>query len=220
VRVAKGLVAGEDGAVRCWWAGQDPLYRRYHDAEWGRPVRDDRRLFEKICLEGFQSGLSWLIILRKREAFRAAFADFDFPAVAGFRETDINALLNDAGIVRHRGKIESTINNARRAVELAKEFGSLARYFWQYEPDDAERPKRLTQAALMNMATTPASIALSKDLKKRGWTYVGPTTVQAMMQAVGLVNDHVEGCHARAPVQALRERFRRPRPPHASTRRR
>ena len=213
MRVAKGLLAGEDGAVRCWWAGQDPLYRRYHDAEWGRPVRDDRRLFEKICLEGFQSGLSWLIILRKREAFRAAFADFDFHAVARFGQADVNALLNDVGIVRHRGKIESTINNARRAVKLAAEFGSLARYFWQYEPAESQRPKRLTQAVLMKLTTTPESIALSKDLKKRGWTFVGATTVQAMMQAVGLVNDHIEGCDAREAVEAARARFRRPRLP-------
>jgi len=192
-----GLVRGDDGVTRCWWAGEDPLYRKYHDEEWGRPVRDDRRLFEKICLEGFQSGLSWLTILRKRENFRAAFADFDFRAVARFKAADVKRLLADAGIVRHRGKIESTINNAKRAMELTQEFGSLAAYFWQYEPDPSERPKRFTYAVLTKMATTPTAVRLSKDLKRRGWTFVGPTTVYAMMQAVGLVNDHLEGCDSR-----------------------
>ena len=204
-----GLTTGSDGRVRCFWAGDDALYQQYHDGEWGRPVRDDRRLFEKICLEGFQSGLSWLIILRKRENFRNTFAGFDFHAVARFGAKDVSRLLGDAGIVRHRGKIESTINNARRAVELEAEFGSLSRYFWQWEPEE-ERPERMTYATLMTMAKTPSSVALSKDLKKRGWSFVGPTTVYAMMQAVGLVNDHLDGCHVREAVESARSRFRRP----------
>jgi DNA-3-methyladenine glycosylase I len=211
VTTRDGLTTGDDGIVRCFWAGDDPLYRKYHDDEWGRPVRDDKRLFEKICLEGFQSGLSWLTILRKRDNFRAAFADFDFRAVAKFGARDVKRLLNDAGIVRHRGKIESTINNAKRAVELAGEFGSLSKYVWQYEPPEADRPKRFTLDRLKQTSTTPASVALSKDLKKRGWTFVGPTTVYAMMQAVGLVNDHLEGCAARAGAESARSAFKRPR---------
>jgi DNA-3-methyladenine glycosylase I len=186
---------------RCWWCGADPVYTRYHDEEWGVPVTDDRRLFEKICLEGFQSGLSWLTILRKRDNFRAAFAGFDFEHVARFTARDVTRLLRDQGIVRHRGKIESTINNAKRAVELQRERGSLASYFWEWQPDPATRPRRITMAALKQMATTPASTALSKDLKKRGWTFVGPTTVYAFMQAMGLVNDHVDGCFRRAEIE-------------------
>ena len=209
VTANNGLISGDDGMARCWWAGDDPLYCKYHDEEWGRPVRDDRRLFEKICLEGFQSGLSWLTILRKRENFRAAFADFDYRAVARFGAADVKRLLNDAGIVRHRGKIESTINNAKRAEELAAECRSLVQYFWNWEPPENDRPRRVTRAALTTMSTTPISIALSKDLKKRGWTFVGPTTVYAMMQAVGLVNDHLVGCGARAEIERARARFRR-----------
>ena len=196
---------------RCWWVGADALYQRYHDEEWGRPVGDDVRLFEKICLEGFQSGLSWLTILRKRENFRAAFAGFDFERVARYTPREVSRLLADAGIVRHRGKIESTINNARRAVALRDEFGSLSAYFWRWEPEPGSRPRRVTRAALTRMATTPESTALSRDLKARGWTFVGPTTVYAFMQAMGLVNDHVEGCPQRADIQAARERFARPR---------
>jgi len=210
-RLAPGLVLGEDGRARCWWGGSTPDYALYHDREWGRPVVDDHRLFEKICLEGFQSGLSWLTILRKRENFRRAFADFDFEKVAKFGARDVRRLLGDAGIVRHRGKIESTIGNARRALELVDEKGSLAAYFWSFEPEAAARPRRLTRAALGKMATTPASIALSKDLRRRGWTFVGPTTVYAFMQAMGLVNDHLEGCAARGEAEARRARFRRPR---------
>ena len=179
---------------RCWWCGTDPLYVRYHDEEWGRPVTDDRRLFEKICLEGFQAGLSWLTILRKRENFREAFAGFEIDRVARFTAQDVGRLLKNAGIVRHRGKIESTINNARRARELRRECGSLADYFWKWQPDARTRPERITREALRGMATTPESIALSKDLRARGWTFVGPTTVYAFMQAMGLVNDHVEEC--------------------------
>lgn len=210
-RLASGLVRGEDGFIRCWWGGSTPDYSAYHDREWGRPVVDDHRLFEKICLEGFQSGLSWLTILRKRENFRRAFAGFDFTKVARFGARDVKRLLGDAGIVRHRGKIESTIQNARRAVELVEERGSLAAYFWSFEPGASARPRRVTRGALGKMATTPESIALSKDLKKRSWTFVGPTTVYAFMQAMGLVNDHLEGCHVRAEAEKHRGRFRRPR---------
>ncbi len=160
-------------------------------------MHDDVRLFEKICLEGFQSGLSWLTILRKRENFRSAFSAFDFERVARFDGRKVKRLLGDAGIVRHRGKIESTINNAKCALELRDEFGSLEAYFWQHVPPKKERPKRMRHAALMKLAKTPTSTALSKDLKKRGWTFVGPTTVYAFMQAMGMVNDHLEGCYAR-----------------------
>lgn len=205
-----GLVRHDDGLSRCWWAGTDPLYLNYHDEEWGRPVTNDSRLFEKICLEGFQAGLSWLTILRKREAFRRAFADFDMSRVARFGARDIARLLGDAGIVRHRGKIESAINNARRAEALVDEFGSLAAYIWQWEPDAKSRPRRITRAALMDLAVTPESKALSKDLKKRGWTFVGPTTCYAFMQAMGLVNDHVDDCFARAEIETARTRFTRP----------
>jgi DNA-3-methyladenine glycosylase I len=195
---------------RCWWPGEDPLYVRYHDEEWGRPVADDRRLFEKICLEGFQAGLSWITILRKRQHFRDAFAGFDPAAVARFTSRDINRLLKNTGIVRHRGKIESAISNARRALALVEERGSLAAYFWSWEPDPGDRPARVSRAALMRMSTTPASMALSKDLKMRGWTFVGPTTVYAFMQAMGLVNDHIHDCGVRADIERLRGRFKRP----------
>ncbi len=199
-----GLITGEDGRQRCFWYGGLEDYRRYHDEEWGRPVTDDRRLFEKICLEGFQSGLSWLTILRKRDNFRAAFAGFDFHRVARFDDDDIARCLADAGIVRHRGKIVSTINNAGRAMELEAEFGSLSRYFWSFEPDPQERPACMDYATLRANPTSPTSVRLSKDLKKRGWTFVGPTTVYAFMQAMGLVNDHIEGCCCREAVEALR----------------
>ena len=182
---------------RCWWCGTDPLYVRYHDAEWGRPVTNDRRLYEKVCLEGFQSGLSWLTILRKRDNFRAAFHDFDIDRVARFTTRDVERLLKNEGIIRHRGKIESTINNAKRARELRDEAGSLSAYFWRWQPEPSSRPRRITRDVLMTMATTPESTALSKDLRKRGWTFVGPTTMYAFMQAVGLVNDHVETCDFR-----------------------
>jgi DNA-3-methyladenine glycosylase I len=205
-----GLREGSDGVVRCFWAGDQDDYRRYHDEEWGRPVKDDRRLFEKICLEGFQSGLSWLTILRKRENFRAAFAGFDFCQVAEFGEADVERLLQDAGIVRHRGKIESTINNARRAKELVAEAGSLAAWFWQFEPSQAQRPELLDHATLVTLGKTETSTLISKELKKRGWSFVGPTTVYAFMQAMGLVNDHIEGCHFRQSVEAQRAAFDRP----------
>jgi DNA-3-methyladenine glycosylase I len=196
----KGLFEAEDGMLRCAWCRASEAYRRYHDHEWGFPVIDDRRLFEKLCLEGFQAGLSWLTILNKREAFRRAFADFDADRVAHFGEPDVARLLADAGIVRHRGKIESTINNARRVLELRQEFGSLAAYAWRFEPGPRGRPRRMTLAALQALGTSAQSVAMSKDLRRRGWSFVGPTTVYAFMQAMGLVNDHLEGCHVRALV--------------------
>ena len=188
---------------RCFWVSQDPLYIAYHDGEWGRPVTDDTRLFEKICLEGFQSGLSWLTILKKRENFRAAFDGFDFARVALYGEADVARLLADSGIVRHRGKIGSSINNAQRALELVQEAGSLSAFFWRYVPPADERPARNTKDALMAMGQTPTSTRLSKDLKKRGWSFVGPTTCYAFMQAMGLVNDHEEGCFCYEPVEAM-----------------
>jgi DNA-3-methyladenine glycosylase I len=203
----EGLSRGEDGVVRCWWGDSAPEYRAYHDSEWGFPVADDRRLFEKLCLEGFQSGLSWLTILRKREGFRRAFAGFDFERVARFGPRDVERLLADAAIVRHRGKIEATINNARRATELAEAEGSLTAYVWRFEPDASTRPKRMTRADLLELAATPESRAMAKDLKRRGWRFVGPTTVYAFMQAMGLVNDHLDGCDARAPAERARAAF-------------
>ncbi len=205
-----GLTTGADGLCRCWWSGTDPLYQSYHDKEWGRPVTDEIRLFEKICLEGFQSGLSWLTILRKRENFRAAFSGFDFNIVARYTEDDVERLVQDAGIIRHRGKIRSTINNANRALDLKKEYGSITKYFWQWEPKAHQRPASLDHATLITLGKTPESLALSKDLKKRGWSFVGPTTVYAFMQAMGMVNDHVEGCHCRAPIETQRAKFSRP----------
>ena len=194
----KGLFQADDGLLRCFWCQASASYQHYHDHEWGFPVSDDRRLFEKLCLEGFQAGLSWLTILNKREAFRRAFEQFDAGRVARFGERDVARLLGDAGIVRHRGKIESTINNAQRVLELREEFGSLSAYAWRFEPASRSRPKRMTLAALKKLGTAPESTAMSKDLKKRGWTFVGPTTVYAFMQAMGLVNDHLDGCYARA----------------------
>jgi DNA-3-methyladenine glycosylase I len=210
-RLAKGLRLGEDGLVRCAWPGDDPLYSSYHDKEWGFPQGNDRRLFEKLCLEGFQSGLSWLTILRKRESFRKAFHDFDIQSVARFGARDVEQLLRDPGIVRHRGKIESAINNAKRAAELEREHGSLARFFWSFEPSAASRPRKLTWSTLSAMSQTTASVAMSKALKQRGWSFVGPTTAYAFMQAMGLVNDHLDGCAFRTHAEQARARFRRPR---------
>ena len=184
------LVIGEDGVPRCWWGAEPEIYRKYHDDEWGRAVADDNRLFEKICLEGFQAGLSWLTILRKRESFRAGFAGFDPATVSGFGEEDVERLLADAGIVRHQGKIRSTINNGARALELIQQRGSLSNYFWSWAGPEEPPPTEI-------QAVTEVSTALSKDLKKRGWSFVGPTTVYAFMQAMGLVNDHLDGCHVR-----------------------
>lgn len=203
-----GILVGEDGVARCWWAGSDPRYRAYHDDEWGFPVADDVRLYEKLCLEGFQAGLSWLTILRKREAFRAAFAGFDWRVVAGYGERDVERLLGDAGIVRHRGKIEAAIGNARRMVELVEREGSLARFVWSFEPP--RRRAGLDRAGLAALASTPESRALAKELKARGWRFVGPTTVYAFMQSMGLVDDHLLGCDARARVEAARDAFARP----------
>ena len=201
----EGLFAAvEDSLPRCFWCQASPAYRHYHDQEWGYPVTDDRRLFEKLCLEGFQAGLSWLTILNKREAFRAGFAHFDADQVAGFGEAEIKRLLADAGIVRHRGKIESTINNAHRVIELRREFGSLAAYAWRHEPALSSRPPVMTLPALRALTQSAQSLAMSKDLKKRGWTFVGPTTVYAFMQAMGLVNDHLQGCHVREAALAAR----------------
>ena len=188
----EGLRLGADGKARCAWCGEDALYTAYHDEEWGRPTTDDRYLFEKLCLEGFQSGLSWITILRKRENFRRAFAEFDAEALVRFGETDIRRLLADAGIVRHRGKIESVLNNARRVLELRAEAGSLHAFVRPFAP--APRPARLDWATLRTIPRSPESTALSKALRQRGWSFVGPTTVYAFMQAVGLVDDHVAGC--------------------------
>ena len=205
-----GLRAGADGVTRCWWPGDDSLYQAYHDGEWALPHANDVRTFEKMCLEGFQAGLSWLTVLRKRENFRRAFKGFDPAAVARFNERSVERLLRDAGIIRHRGKIESAINNARCTLKLIEERGSLAAYFWDFEPPVRERPRRLTYAALIKMTDTPSSRALSKDLRKRGFTFVGPTTMYAHMQAMGLVNDHLEGCAFRRPVEEARAAFVRP----------
>lgn len=188
-----GVVEGADGVTRCWWSNGDALYERYHDTEWGRPITDDRRLFEKICLEGFQSGLSWLTILRKRENFRSAFRDFEIQAVARFNSRSVDRLMQDAGIVRNRAKIEATINNARRAIELIEERGSLTSYAWSYRPSVPHPPFK-TLASLSKVTTSEEAIAMSKDLKRRGWAFVGPTTIYSFMQAVGIVNDHLTGC--------------------------
>ncbi|MEM7069183.1 MAG: DNA-3-methyladenine glycosylase I [Pseudomonadota bacterium] len=203
-----GLIVGEDGKSRCFWAGPQDDYVVYHDEEWGMPVGKDNRLFEKICLEGFQSGLSWYTILSKRENFREAFHDFDIEKVAAMGEADIERQVQNAGIIRHRGKIKSTINNAQRAIEMIEEQGSLAKYFWSWEPKDSERPKKITRENIPG--STPVSTALSKDLKKRGWSFVGPTTCYAFMQAMGMVNDHIEGCFCREIVEKARAEFVRP----------
>jgi DNA-3-methyladenine glycosylase I len=197
-------IPGPDGQPRCRWSGAAPEFLRYHDTEWGFPVGEDRRLFEKLALEGFQSGLSWRTILAKRENFRAAFHGFDFDRIARFTQRDIDRLLKDEGIVRHRGKIAAVINNARRARELVKREGSLAAFLWRYEPDVNRLAKPQTAS------TSAESIALSKDLKKQGWNFVGPTTVYAFMQAMGLINDHVEDCVIRTKVEHARKSFRRP----------
>jgi DNA-3-methyladenine glycosylase I len=202
-----GIVRGDDGVRRCYWADSAPEYRAYHDREWGFPVADDVRLFEKLSLEGFQAGLSWLTILRKREDFRRVFAGFDFNAVARFSERDVTRLLGDASIIRHRGKIEAVINNAGRAVELVRDEGSLAGYVWRFEP--ARRPRRALARGDVP-AQTPESVAMAKDLKRRGWRFVGPTTVYAFMQAMGVVNDHFSGCAARGEATRARREFEVP----------
>lgn len=207
--VPEGLRRRADGSLACWW-GKGHDYEAYHDTEWGVPVVDDVRLYEKMCLEGFQSGLSWLTILRKRENFRAAFAGFDFEAVARFGAGDVERLLGDAGIVRHRGKIEATINNARAALDTIEAHGSLAAFFWSFEPGPEDRPAVVDYQALTSMPSTPHSTALSKALRKLGWRFVGPTTCYALMQASGIVNDHLEGCHRRPAIEAARDALTRP----------
>lgn len=197
------IQSAEDGQQRCRWCLATPDYVHYHDREWGFPVGSDQRLFEKLCLEGFQSGLSWLTILNKRENFRAAFAGFDFHRVAQFGEADVQRLLQDAGIVRHRGKIEAVINNAQRAIEMVQAEGSLAAFFWRYQPAEPSTGTTI-------QAQTPESQTLSKELKKRGWKFVGPTTMYALMQAMGMVNDHAPGCITRAEVERARAAFQRP----------
>jgi DNA-3-methyladenine glycosylase I len=204
--VPDGLQRGADGVVRCWWCGTSDDYVRYHDTEWGRPVTDEVRLFEKLSLEGFQAGLSWLTILRKRESFRRAFAGFDPERVARFRAPDVRRLLADAGIVRHRGKIEAVIENARRLLDLREREGSLASFVWGFAPGASAHPRRVTKGTIPSQ--TPESRALSAALKQRGWRFVGPTTVYAFFQAMGLVNDHVEGCARRAAVERLRREAR------------
>lgn len=204
----EGIIRGDDGVARCRWGDSAPEYRPYHDTEWGFPVADDVRLFEKLSLEGFQAGLSWLTILRKREAFRRAFARFEFERVARFGARDVARMLADPTIVRHRGKIEAVINNARCAVELVAAEGSLSAYVWRFEPPPRSAP--LDLGALRELAQTPESHALARDLKRRGWRFVGPTTVYAFMQAMGLVNDHLEGCATWAEVERARSGFERP----------
>lgn len=196
------VVFGDDGVARCWWGGSTPDYQAYHDHEWGTPVDDEFRLFEKLCLEGFQSGLSWLTILRKREDFRRVFHDFDYGVVAGMGEAEVERLLQDASIVRHRGKIEATINNAQRAIEVVADVGSLGTLVWRFEPPD--------RVPNLIPAVTDESTALAKELKRRGFRFFGPTTAYAFMQAMGLVNDHLAGCEARDRVDEARAKFARP----------
>ena len=206
----KDVVVGDDGVARCWWGAGDALYRSYHDTEWGRPVDRDELLFEKLALEGFQAGLSWITILRKRENFRKAFASFDIEKVARFNRRSVQRLMSDGGIVRNRAKIEATINNARRCIELVDEFGSFAAYVWTFEPEPAARPRVLARESQTEISTSDESIAMSKDLRRRGWAFVGPTTAYAFMEAMGLVNDHLTGCDLREEVELMRVRFQRP----------
>jgi DNA-3-methyladenine glycosylase I len=206
----KDVIVGSDGVARCRWCTGDALYQSYHDSEWGRPVDQDMRLFEKLALEGFQSGLSWLTILRKRENFRRAFKSFDIETVARFNKRSMQRLLSDSGIVRNRSKIEATINNARRCIELIQEFGSFGAYVWRFEPEPSTRPRTLNWDSLAQITTSDEAMALSKDLRRRGWAFVGPTTAYAFMEAMGLVNDHVAACDVRDEVELIRGRFQRP----------
>ncbi|MGB0562870.1 MAG: DNA-3-methyladenine glycosylase I [Spirulinaceae cyanobacterium] len=198
---SNGLHIGADGKCRCWWVGNDPDYQAYHDQEWGRRLTENRALFEKLCLEAFQAGLSWLTILRKRENFRRAFDQFDYTKIAQYNEAKIEKLLQDSGIVRNRRKVAAVVNNARLVPDLLSEFGSLSAYFEPFIPDPATRPDPLTAEALQALTQTPESGRLSKDLKRRGWSFVGPTTLYAFMQSVGLVNDHVPGCWVRDELE-------------------
>lgn len=208
----KHLHRSEDGIIRCWWGNDHLDYIHYHDTEWGLPTGDDFKLFEKICLEGFQSGLAWLTILRKRENFREAFVDFDFNKIACFDNETISSLLNNKGIIRHRGKIEATVNNAHRALEIVEEFGSLSSYIWQWEPSSIESHIGKSEYMHPIPSITKTSQDLSKDLKKRGWKFFGPTTAYAFMQAMGLVNDHVEGCAYKKVTEECRRKFIKPLP--------
>ncbi len=205
-----GLRIDDRGTARCFWCGDDPGYCDYHDREWGRPVADDRTLFEKLCLEGFQAGLSWLTILRKRPRFRQQFANFDPQKVARFNRRSVERLLQDPGIIRHRGKIEAAIANAKHTLAIRNEFGSLAAYLWRFEPPASARPSTIDLPTLKQLTQTDASREMSKDLRKRGFRFVGPTTMYALMQAMGLVNDHIEGCHIRTHVEHDRTQFVRP----------
>jgi DNA-3-methyladenine glycosylase I len=206
---SSGISVGPDGVARCWWSDSDDLYRRYHDLEWGRPVANDRELFEKLSLDGFQSGLSWVTVLHKRENFRAAFRNFEPAAVARFNSRDTARLMNDRSIIRNRAKIEATVNNARRMRDLVSEVGVFAAYVWRFEP----KPRRrlLSRSELLEIKTSPEALAMSNDLRKRGWRFVGPTTVYSFIQSMGLVNDHVNGCAAAAGVEKARRAFIRPR---------
>jgi DNA-3-methyladenine glycosylase I len=206
----EGLIVGDDGRPRCVWSASAPGFAAYHDVEWGFPVADEHALFEKVCLEGFQSGLSWRTILNKRPAFREVFLDFDFERVARFSAADVERLLGDARIVRHRGKIEATIHNARRACEAVETHGSLGALLWRYEPSPERRPSAVTHATLTSTSWTEDSTRLAADLKKLGWRFFGPTTAYAFMQAMGLVNDHLEGCSVRGACEAARAQFPRP----------
>lgn len=207
--VESGLVVGDDNRERCWWCEGHTDYQRYHDDEWGHPVANDRRLFEKICLEGFQSGLSWLTILRKRVAFREAFHDFDYHKVARFDDNLVDSMLQDKRIVRHKGKITATINNAQRAIEMEGEFGSLAAWFWKFEPQQGRAPLKSKTDARQQTTCSEAQ-QMSKALKQRGWKFVGPTTSYAFMQAMGMVNDHLVGCAQYAATEKMRQEFPRP----------
>ena len=215
--VADGMAIGSDGRPRCWWSAGDALYERYHDSEWGRPVADDRRLFEKLCLEGFMAGLSWLTILRKRDHFRQVFHGFEPAAIAAFGPNDVERLMADPGIVRNRAKIEATINNARRYPDLVADYGSLAAYLWSHEPQPDARPATLDYATLTAVTTSAEAKTVSRDLRRRGWGFVGPTTVYSAMEAMGLVNDHLEGCFAQPEVERDRAAFQRPTPKDAGS---
>jgi DNA-3-methyladenine glycosylase I len=209
------LIQHADGLHRCSWCGQGEAfadYMHYHDHEWGMPVVDERRLFEKITLEGFQAGLSWITVLRKRDRFREVFKGFDFEKVARFTERDVDRLVQDAGIIRHRGKIESAINNAQKVCALIDEKGpgALAKLIWAHEPTPAQRPKKITPEVASTLGQTEQSQALSKTLRKMGFNFVGPTTMYALMQSMGVVNDHLEGCSHRAQVESARSALIRP----------
>ena len=209
-KIDNGLLTDTFEITRCAWCGEDTDYQRYHDTEWGVPIVNDQILFQKICLEGFQAGLSWLTVLRKRNNLRETFDNFDFKKISQYRDKDISRCLVNPGIIRHRGKIESTINNAKKAIELVNEFGSLASFFWSFEPSIKNRPEKLTYAVASQITMSTESIALSKALKKRGWTFVGPTICYSFMQAMGIVNDHVLGCSRRDDIETLRDVLIRP----------